>query len=80
MGGSADLQTEGYEKHDGEKTVQKNLYWQTNSEKGVYAAALNEYWMSMTEYRIQKDTDLGGCGIATVSWLEQLSLGSREDY
>ena len=48
----------GYEKHDGEKAVQKILYLRTNPEKGVYGAALNEYWMSMTEYKIQEGTDL----------------------
>ena len=48
----------GYEKHDGEKAVQKILCLWTNHEKRVYEAALGEYWKSMTEYKIQGDTDL----------------------
>lgn len=48
----------GYEKHDREKAVQKILYLWTNHEKKVYEAALSEYWKSMTEYKIQGDTDL----------------------
>lgn len=48
----------GYGKHDGEESVQKIVYLRTSSENGVHGAALNEYWMSMTEYKIQEDTDL----------------------
>lgn len=48
----------GYEKHGGKKAVRNILHLRTNPEKGVYGAALNEYWMSITEYKIQEDTDL----------------------
>lgn len=70
----------GYEKHDGEKAGQNILYLWTNPKKGVYGAALNEYWICRTEHKIQEDTDLWRSGIATGSFLEQLSLGSREYY
>lgn len=70
----------GYEKHDQEKAVQKILYLWTNHEKKVYEAALSEHWKSMTEYKIQGDTDLWRSRAATVYCLEQLSLGSGEDY
>lgn len=53
-----------YGKHEGEKTVQKIVSLRTSPEKGVHGAVLNEYWMSMTEYKIQEDTGLGRSRIA----------------
>lgn len=47
-----------YEKCEGEKAVQEIVYLWITPEEGVHGAVLNEYWMSMTEYKIQKDTDL----------------------
>lgn len=72
--------SKGCEKHGGEKAVQKNLCLQTNHEKGVFGAVLNEYWMNVTEYKMQEDTDLWRSRIAAASYLKQMSSGSREDY